>query len=410
MPTAASSSPSRADAEARDRADPLRSFRDRFLIDDADLIYLDGNSLGRLPLATAERLRHVVEREWGEDLIASWEHWIGLPGRVGDAIGTSFLGAAPGQVVVADSTTVNLYKLAVAALAHRGPDRQVIVTDAANFPTDRYVFQSLGPVRLLDSDPVLGPSADDVGRACEPGDVGLVSFSHVAYRSGALADAAAITAAAHEAGALVLWDVSHSVGSVPIELDRWDVDLAAGCTYKYLNGGPGAPAFAYVAARLHPVLRQPIWGWLGQPDPFEMGPVYDPAPGINQLLSGSPNVIALSAIDEGVKLLSEAGVDRLRAKGMALTGLVIDLAEDWLAPLGVGLATPRDPARRGSHVSLRHPDADRICRLMVERIKVVPDFRRPDVIRLGPAPLTTRFVDVWDAMDRLRGLLSSTVL
>jgi kynureninase len=308
-----------------DEADALADFRDRFVFAD-DLLYLDGNSLGRLPKATAGRLRRDIEDEWGSGLIRSWDDWMEWPRRVGDALGEHVVGATAGQVVVADSTTVNLYKLAAGALTMAGSGRPVIVTDSANFPTDRYVFEQLGPVRMVDV-----VSADAVEDACRPGDVGLVSFSHVAYRSGELADAAAVTAAAHDAGALVLWDLSHSAGAVAVGLDDWDVDFATGCTYKYLNSGPGAPAFAYVARRHQRVFRQPIWGWVGQRDPFEMGPAYDPDPGVGQFLSGTPPILGVAAIDEGVRLIAEAGVDALRVKGIAMTQLVIDLADAWLA-------------------------------------------------------------------------------
>jgi kynureninase len=403
----------RAEAERLDRDDPLAPFRDRFVIDDPGLIYLDGNSLGRPPRRSLERMREVVEREWGQRLIRSWnERWMDLPTRVGDLIGRHLLGAAPGQVVVSDSTSVNLYKLAVAALDAR-PGRTVIVSDAGNFPTDRYVLEGLAAARglrleLASFDELLGPTPEAVARLVDER-TALVSLSHVDYRSGALADMAAINAVAHDAGALTLWDLCHSVGSVPVELDAGGTDLAVGCTYKYLNAGPGAPALLYVRREHLERLRQPIWGWFGQRDQFAMARDYDPAPDVSRFLVGTPTVLGVALVEEGAALLAEAGIRRLRAKGVALTELLVALHDAWLAPLGLTLASPRDPAARGSHVAVAHPDAYRICRALVETAGVIPDFRAPDRIRLGPAPISTRFTDVWDAMDRLRAIVADGI-
>lgn len=399
---------SRADAEARDAADPLAAFRDRFVIDDPALTYMDGNSLGRLSIATEQRLSTLIRREWGGGLATTWDTWLAWPGQVGDRLGEALLGAAAGQVVVSDSTTVNLYKCASAALDAR-PHRRVIVTDSENFPTDRYVVEGLArqrglELRMVKSDPVERLTADAVRDAIDD-DVALVTFSHVGFASSAVADMPAITEVAHGAGALMMWDLSHTVGSYPVELDAAQVDLAVGCTYKYVNGGPGAPAFLYVNRAQQAELRQPIWGWFGQRDQFEMGPAYDPEPGITQFLVGTSPILGLAAVDEGVKLLAEAGIGRLREKGVALTSFLIDLYDAWLQPLGVGLGSPRDPAARGSHVALRHPDARALCAALTER-GVVPDFRTPDRVRFGPAPIATRFVDVWDAMDSLRSLVA----
>jgi kynureninase len=396
----------RAHAEALDADDPLASVRSRFVIDDPALVYLDGNSLGRLPQATADRVQAVVRQEWGGELVRAWDHWIDLPVRVGDRIGTAFLGVEPGQTVVADSTSVNLYRLAVAALDAR-PGRRAIVTDRANFPTDRYILEGIAAtrdleIRWLSTDPVHGPAPQDVARALDA-EVALVSLSHVDYRSGAVADATAITALAHEAGALTLWDLSHAVGAVPIELDAAGVDLAVGCTYKYLNGGPGSPAFLYVRASLQDELRQPIWGWFGQRDQFAMGPRYQPAPGIRAYLVGSPPILGLVAIEAGVDLAAEVGIGAIRTKGMALTELAVELFDAWLAPVGFELGSPRQAARRGSHVSMRRADAARLCAALVME-GIVPDFRAPDGIRIGMSPLTTRFTDVWDGLARLAGL------
>ena len=399
----------RSGAEQLDAADPLARFRDRFVRADPSLIYLDGNSLGMLPEVTARRISEVVGQEWGAGLISSWAHWMDLPQQAGDLLGRHLLGAAPGQVVIADSTTVNLYKLAWAALDVR-PGRPVIVTDDDNFPTDRYVLEGVAgqrgaQLRLIHTDMDDGVSEQAV-RSAVGADTALVSLSHVAYRSGALADMAALTAVVHDAGALVLWDLCHSVGSVPVELDSSGADLAVGCSYKYLNAGPGAPAFLYVREGLQDRLRQPVQGWFGQRDQFAMGPGYDPAPGIARFLSGSPNVIGTVAVEEGARLLGEAGIGALRAKGMLLTDYLITLADAWLTPLGCVLASPRDAGRRGSHVSLRHPEAWRISQALIQA-GVVGDYRTPDRLRLGPAPITTRFTDVWDALKLTREIIET---
>jgi kynureninase len=396
----------RARAEELDEADPLGGYRARFFLADPDLIYLNGNSLGALPLATIRRLETMIKTEWGTALATSWDHWVDLPGRAGDLVG-ELTGAAPGQIVVADNTTVNLYKLACAALDAR-PGRQVIVTDTDNFPSDRYVFEGIAAqrgadLRMLPTDINQGITAEQVRSAVDTG-TALVSLSHVAYRSGALADMAAITEIAHEAGALMLWDLSHSVGAVPVELDACDVDLAVGCTYKYLNAGPGAPAFLYVPARLRDVLRQPIWGWFSQRNQFVMGPAYDPAPGITKFTTGTPPILATAAVEEGARLLLEAGIGPIRAKSMRLTAYLIELAQAWLAPLGCALATPSDPARRGGHVTFCHPRAEQVVAELAAA-NVIADFRTPNRFRFGLSPLTTRFIDVWRAAGAARDIL-----
>lgn len=391
-------------AEQLDAADPLAGFRDRFVIADETLIYLDGNSLGRLPRATASRVAEAVRSEWGAGLVRSWGEWIRLPAEVGDLIGEHLAGAGPGQILVSDSTTVNLFKLVNAALDAR-PGRTVLITDDDNFPTDRYVLQGIAAqrgceLRMIHADMDQG-LAQDVLLDALGADVALVSLSHVAYRSGALADMARITGLVHEAGALMLWDLCHSAGSVPVELDASGADLAIGCTYKYLNAGPGAPAFLYVRSELQDRLRQPIWGWFGQQDQFQMGPAYDPVPGIERFATGTPQIVGTVAVQEGVRLLAEAGIDRLREKSVALTGYLIQLAGEWLGPHGFTLASPRADARRGGHVTLHHPDAWRLNQALI-RSGVIGDYRTPDRIRLGPVPITTRFTDVWDGLDRLR--------
>jgi kynureninase len=399
---------SRGDALALDDDDQLAAFRARFVIED-DLVYLDGNSLGRLPKATLQRITDVVAREWGGRLIRSWgEGWMDLPVTVGDRLAAAALGAAPGQVVVADSTTVCFYKLCNAALDLRA-GRDEIVSDVDNFPTDRYVLEGLARARglrivWLRCDPDAGPTPEEVASAIGPR-TALVTFSHVSYRSAYIAEMSVINELTHAAGALALWDLSHTVGSVPVALDDDGTDLAVGCTYKYLCSGPGAPAFMYVREGLLGELRQPIWGWIGRRDRFDMAQGYEPAAGAVSLLSGTPSVLGLSCVDEGAKLIAEAGIERIRAKGIALSSFAISLADERLAGLGVGIGSPRDDARRGAHVALTHPDAARLSPALRER-GVIPDFRQPDVIRFGLSPLTTRFVDVWDGIEALRSLLA----
>jgi len=394
-------------AHALDAADPLAAFRDRFAIADDGLIYFDGNSLGRLPISTRERLRQVVDVEWGEELIRGWDRWIDLAREAGDVLAAGVLDVAPGEVVVSDSTTVNLYKLAAAALDAR-PDRRAIVTDDDNFPTDQYVLQGLAAargleLRVIKTDLDTGVSLERVREVLDR-DVALVCLSHVAYRSGAVADLVGITAAAHEVGALVLWDLCHSAGAVPTPLREANVDLAVGCTYKYLNAGPGAPAFLYVRADLQPLLRQPIWGWFGQRDQFDMAGQYDPADGIDRFLVGTPGVLGGYAVLEGARITAEAGIAAIAAKGRALTSYAVALFDAWLAPYGFSLASPRDASRRGAHITLHHPRAWQICQAL-KAAKVIPDFRTPDRLRIGLAPLYTRFVDVYEGFRRLRAIM-----
>jgi kynureninase len=388
-------------AEAHDGADPLARFRDEFVFEEGGLLYVDGNSLGRLPRRTRALLVDVVD-EWSTALVRGWHGWIDLPVEVGDLLAEHVVGAGPGEVVVTDSVTVNLYKLAGAVLAAR-PGRTVVLTDVDNFPTDRYVLEGVAPeLRFFEADPVEGPTASDVEEACAGGDVALVSLSHVAYRSGARADLPAITEAAHAAGALVLWDLSHSAGAVPVGLEEHGVDLAVGCTYKYLNAGPGAPAFLYVRSRLQEELRTPIQGWFGQRGQFAMGSPYEPADGVARFLAGSPQVLGLVGVRAGVELLAEAGIYAIAAKAETLTAYAVELHDELLVPLGLELGTPRDPERRGAHVSFRHPEAWPICRALIERADVVPDFRGPDTVRFGFPPLYTRYADVREAIERLQ--------
>jgi kynureninase len=399
----------RAAAEAADAADELAGFRARFAgTDEPALLYLDGNSLGRMPRETPAVLARVIEEEWGRGLVGSWSSWIGLATAVGDRLASGVLGARPGEVLVSDSTTVNLFKLLHAAIDAR-PGRDVVVSCADDFPTDRYVAAAVASSRGLElrevaADIDAGLDLDVLAAALDR--AAVMVLSHVAYRSGALVDLAAVTRLAREAGALVVWDLSHAVGSVPVELSAAGADLAVGCTYKYLNGGPGAPAFLYVRRELQESLRSPIAGWFGARDQFEMGPVYEPAEGIERFGAGTPPVLGLAAVDVGARIVAEAGIERLAAKGRALGEMIVGLSDAWLAPHGVVLASPRDPDRRGGHVTLAHPQAWQLTQALIAR-QVVPDFRTPDRVRLGPAPLYTRFVDVWDAMDRFRDVLES---
>jgi kynureninase len=396
-----------ARAQALDAADPLAGFRDRFIDSDV-LSYLDGNSLGRPLEATARLMDEFIREQWGSRLIRGWtDGWLEWPLQLGDRLGAIALGAAPGQVVVADSTTVLLYKLARAAVAAR-PGRHKVVLDTDNFPTDRYVLEGIAAERGLtlvwiETDPATGITPGQVTAAIDE-DTALVLFSHVAYRSGWLAEAAAITAIAHDAGALAMWDLSHSAGSVPIELDAWGVDLAVGCTYKYLNGGPGAPAFAYLRAGLQDEVRQPIWGWMGHRAAFEMGPGHEFAPGARALLSGTPPILAMVPLHANLDVLAAAGIAAVRAKSVLLTGYVLELAERWLAPYGVDVASPRDAARRGGHVTLSRPGFEKLLAPLWER-GVIPDYRRPDGLRIGAAPLSTSFTEVHRGLSALRELL-----
>ena len=399
-----------ADALSRERAvsldagDPLAWTRERFAWDSGEVVYLDGNSLGRPPRAALEAVDE-LGRRWQERLVRGWDDWIEWPRSVGDLLGSVVLGAGEGQVVVCDSVTVNLFKLATAALQGRPG---AILCSPDEFPTDRYVLAGLGrELRELRAGSFETPTADEVARACAVRDVALVCLSHVAYRSGGRADAAGITAAAQAAGATMLWDLSHSAGSVEVALDAWGADLAVGCTYKYLCGGPGAPAFLYVRRDAQERLRSPIQGWFGQHEQFAMGSAYEPAAGVERFLAGTPPVFGLASVEAAVRLIEEAGMAALATRSTRLSDYAIELADAWLAPVGLELATPRAAPERGAHLALRHPDAWRLCRALIERARVIPDYRTPDVVRIGLAPLTSRFSDVWDGLSALRELVAT---
>ncbi len=389
-----------------DAADPLAPYRKLFLgtDDDAVLSYLDGNSLGRPLATTAQSLTSFVEDQWGGRLIRGWdEGWLRLPEQIGDQLAGVALGAAAGQCIVADSTSVLLYKLARAAVAAR-PQRSEIVIDRDNFPTDRFIVEGIArerglTLRWIDVAHDGGATPADVAAVVGP-QTALVLLSHVAYRSGFVADVPAITRIAHEAGALVLWDLSHSVGSVPGELDAWDVDYATGCSYKYLNGGPGAPAWAYVAERHLGTLDQPILGWLGSSDPFAMGAAYQPAEGIRRLVSGTPPIIGMLAMRDMLALMEEVGMDAVRRKSELLTAFAVEAVDELLAHHGVVVASPRSVLRRGGHITIDHPSfAGMVPELWKEG--VIPDYRNPQGIRLGLSPLSTSFQEVAVAIDAI---------
>ena len=382
-----------------DAADPLSEYRERFDLPEG-VIYLDGNSLGALPKATPARLEQVVREEWGGDLIKSWNSasWITLPQRVGGKI-AQLVGAQPHEVIVADSVSVNLFKLISAALAMR-PGRKVILSEPGNFPTDLYMIeglegQGLAERRLADRESITDALDEHVA---------LLLLTHVHYKSGAVFDMAALTQAAHEAGALVLWDLSHTGGAMPVELNACGADFAVGCGYKYLNGGPGAPAYAFVAERHHDALRQPLSGWMGHAAPFEFSDDYMPAPGVDRLLCGTPSILAMSALEVGIELVAEIGVERLYAKSQALSEFLLECLED--AGVDLPLVSPDDPTKRGSQLSFRHPEAYALCQALIER-GIIGDFRAPDLLRLGFAPAYLRFEDMARTAQELADILAT---
>jgi kynureninase len=394
---------SRDDALALDRADPLASLREEFLLPD-EVIYLDGNSLGPLHRDVAAAVERVVHEEWAKGLIGSWNQaaWIELPVRVGDRI-APLIGAAPGQVLCCDSVSVNLFKLIAAAFDLR-PGRRILLSDHGNFPTDLYVAG--GAARVLGGGRELRLVDREAIEAGLVGDIALLMLTHVDFRSGELHDMARLTGAAHDAGALVLWDLSHSVGIMPITLDELDVDFAVGGTYKFLNGGPGSPAFLYVARRHQQQAQTPIAGWLGHAAPFEFAEAYEPAPGIARFTAGTPDVIAMSAVEAALGTWERVTLEAVREKSIALTELFLGGAGERLGGLGFENASPLSPWRRGSQVSLAHRDAYAIVQALAAR-KVIGDFRAPDLLRFGFAPLYTRFVDAWDAVEQLASVVET---
>jgi kynureninase len=390
---------------ALDLADPLAKYRDRFILPEG-VLYLDGNSLGPLPRATPARLAEVVTREWGEGLIRSWNDvgWIDEPLRLGEKIGR-VIGAEPGSVAVADSTSVNLYKLLGAALMLR-PGRQTILTEAGNFPTDLYVAESLAAFRAQ-GHRVLAVAAEDLAGALGP-DVAVMMITHVNYRTGAMHDMAALTAAAHAAGALALWDLAHSAGAVPLGLAADGADLAVGCGYKFLNGGPGAPALLYVAPHLQATARFPIEGWLGHAAPFAFEPTHRPADGIARVLVGTPPILGLASLAEGVTIALEAPIAEVRTKSLRLFEVFAGLVEARCAGFGLRLLTPTDPPRRGSQISFSHPQAWPVMQALIAR-GVIGDVRAPDILRFGLTPLYLRYADIWDAVETLLDVLATEI-
>lgn len=394
-----------------DREDPLGHYREHFIGTDTAVSYLDGNSLGRPLKRTAEDIATFIRDDWGGRLIRGWdEQWLGLPQSIGDQLGRAVLGAAPGQTIIADSTTVVLYKLIRAALAAvADPDRNELVLDTENFPTDRYLVEGIAleeglTLRWIQADPAAGVTVEQVRQATGPR-TAVVLLSQIAYRSGHLADLPAITAAVHDAGALVVWDLCHSAGSVEIALDSAGADFAAGCTYKYLNGGPGSPAFAYVNQRHLASLNQPIWGWMGRKDAFEMAAGYEPAAGIRGFLSGTPAIFGMLAMQGTLDVIEEASMAAIRAKSEKLTAFAVEVFDAWLAPLGAELASPRNPAERGSHITIDHPDFTKATVQALWDRDVIPDFRAPRGIRVGLSPLSTSYQEVLRGMEAMRDCL-----
>ncbi|HET9081431.1 MAG TPA: aminotransferase class V-fold PLP-dependent enzyme [Trebonia sp.] len=397
-------------AAALDADDPLAAYRNDFILPEGVIAYLDGNSLGRPLKATSERLARLVGHEWGERLIRAWdEEWMDRPLALGDQLGRAVLGAAAGQVVVGDSTTVMLYKLTRAALDAR-PGRTEIIADTENFPTDRYILDAVARetgrvIRWIAPDPAAGVRLAEV-EALLSERTALVLLSHVAYKSAYIADMPGITAAAHQAGALVLWDLCHAAGAIEVSLDASDADLAAGCSYKFLNGGPGAPAYGFVARRLQDELTQPVSGWMGHAEPFAMGPGYVPAPGIRRFISGTPPILGMAPIQDMVSLIEKAGMPAVRAKSVALTEYAVQVTDGALAPLGVTVASPRDPALRGGHVTLDHPRMEEAVAELWRR-GIIPDFRPPQGLRVGLSPLSTSFTELATALAHLRQILAA---
>lgn len=397
-------------AQHLDRQDPLRAFRDRFVIADQSLIYLDGNSLGRLPRLAQERAGRLVDDEWGKQLIRSWgQGWMDTPHRLGAKL-AKLVGAKPHEVILADSTSVNLFKLAMAALQYQA-GRNRIITDDLNFPSDVYILQRVaqlaGDTHLLSlissPDGIHGPVEQLRDQLDEQ--TALLTLSHTVFKSGYTYDMAYLTAEAHQRGALVLWDLSHSVGALPVDLNAAHVDLAVGCSYKYLNGGPGAPAFLYIREDLQEMLENPISGWMGQHKMFNFDLQYQPEAGLRKFLSGTPPVLSMSLIEPGLDLLMEAGMQAVRHKSLLQTNFLIGLWQEWLEPLGYTLNSPRQPEQRGSHVSLGHVEGLRIDKALIDAYQVVPDFRAPDNIRLGFAPLYTTFEEIYRAALALKEIV-----
>ena len=395
-----------------DKNDPLAHYRSKFVITDPNLCYLDGNSLGRLPHASVKAMADFISHEWGNEVVNGWSHWIDEAQIAGDLLGRASLGASAGQVLVCDTTSVNFYQLCMAAINAR-PGRKTIITDAANFPTDRYILQGIAKqlemnlVVIDNEDPAIAENELITAELLEKymtEDVALVTFEVIQYRSGARSDIQSITELARSYGAYVVWDASHATGAIEMNFDQCGVDLAVGCTYKYGNSGPGSPAWLYVSKRVQGDLQVPIQGWFGNEDQFGMGPHFEKAEGIRGFQIASPSIIGIRGVMVAFEMIAEAGIDVIASKAAIGTQMMIDLYDEWLAPLGYTLLTSRNPQERGGHISIGHPDAARICIALRKFANVIPDYRTPNAIRLAMAPLPTSYVEVWDGFQRIRDL------
>jgi len=395
-----------------DQNDPLAGYRSKFVITDPNLCYLDGNSLGRLPHATVKAVSDFLSQEWGNEVVTGWSHWIDEAQVAGDLLGRAVLGAGPGQVLVCDTTSVNFYQLCVAAIKAR-PGRKTVITDAANFPTDRYILKGIAEqfgLKLIiidNEDPAIAENELITAELLEKymsEDVAMVTFEVIQYRSGARTDIQSVTDLARSYGALVVWDASHAAGAIEMNFDACDVDLAVGCTYKYGNSGPGSPAWLYVNKKIQKELQVPILGWFGNEDQFGMGPDFVKAEGIRGFQIASPSIIGIRGVQVAFAMIEEAGIDVIASKAAIGTQMMIDLYDEWLAPLGYTLLTSRNPKERGGHISIGHPEAARICVALRKFANVIPDYRTPNAIRLAIAPLPTSYVEVWDGFQRIRDL------
>jgi kynureninase len=398
-----------------DQNDPLAGYRSKFVITDPNLCYLDGNSLGRLPHATVKAVSDFLSQEWGNEVVTGWSHWIDEAQVAGDLLGRAVLGAGPGQVLVCDTTSVNFYQLCVAAIKAR-PGRKTIITDAANFPTDRYILKGIAEqfgLKLIiidNEDPAIAENeliTADLLEKYMTEDVAMVTFEVIQYRSGARTDIQSVTDLARSYGALVVWDASHAAGAIELNFDACGVDLAVGCTYKYGNSGPGSPAWLYVNKKIQRELQVPILGWFGNEDQFGMGPDFVKAEGIRGFQIASPSIIGIRGVQVAFAMIEEVGIDVIASKAAIGTQMMIDLYDEWLAPLGYTLLTSRNPKERGGHISIGHPDAARICVALRKFANVIPDYRTPNAIRLAIAPLPTSYVEVWDGFQRIRDLTQS---
>jgi kynureninase len=402
----------RAYALELDKNDPLAHYRSKFVITDPNLCYLDGNSLGRLPHATVKAVSDFLSQEWGNEVVTGWSHWIDEAQVAGDLLGRAALGAAAGQVLVCDTTSVNFYQLCLAAINAR-PGRKTIITDAANFPTDRYILDGIAKQHGLNliiidnEDPSIAENELVTAELLEKymsEDVALVTLEVIQYRSGARSDIKSITDLARSYGALVVWDASHAAGAIEMNFDENGVDLAVGCTYKYGNSGPGSPAWLYVAKKIQGELQTPIQGWFANEDQFGMGPDFVKAKGIRGFQIASPSIIGIRGVQVAYEMIAEAGIDAIASKAAIGTQMMIDLFDEWLAPLGYTLLTSRNPKERGGHISIGHPDAAKICVALRKYANVIPDYRTPNAIRLAIAPLPTSYVEVWDGFQRIKDL------